>query len=118
MNLEPDLIKKNLEYGEENFPEKRPCQSSQIDIKGFSKEQIIFHVYLLWREGYIECDDTIYSREHYSYKNLTMNGYQYLNLLQSKAWKTAQNMIKDLGVIFVEGAIKAVIDKYSPTMLS
>ena len=53
----------------------------------------------------------------YHYKNLTMNGYQYLALLKSKAWKTAQKLVKDLGVIFVEGAIKAVIDKYSPTLL-
>jgi hypothetical protein len=52
-----------------------------------------------------------FCRDYYSLQYLTMNGHQYLNLLKSKAWNTAKGLLGDIGVIFVEGAIKAVIDK-------
>jgi len=35
----------------------------------------------------------------------------------SKAWNTAKGLMHELGVIFTEGAIKAVIDVYGNQML-
>ena len=120
MKLEPKLIKKILEFGEDNLPDRSKTTSTEnIVINGYSREQIIFHLNLLWKNGYVDClDVSDLNQEDYLYNNLTMNGYQYLNLLRSKAWKTAEKLVKDLGVIFVEGAIKAVIDKYSQTLLT
>lgn len=119
MKLEPELIKKILEFGEENLPNRNETFSTEnIVINGFSREQLTFHIRLLWENDYIHClEDSRGNHEDYFYKNLTMNGYQYLYLLRGKAWNTAKTMIKDVGVIFVESAIKAIIDKILPAGL-
>jgi len=120
MKLEPELIKKILVFGEDNLPDRSKTTSTEnIVFNGYSREQLTFHIRLLWENGYIDCLNVSGgNHEDYFYNNLTLSGYQYLNLLRSKAWKTAEKLVKDLGVIFVEGAIKAVIDKFSPTVLS
>lgn len=113
MKLEPDLIKELLEWGEENLPcYERSWLSDSIKIKDYSVDQITFHIYLLWKNDYIECTDSSAGiTKLYFYDNLTMNGYQYLNLLRSKAWNAAKGLLHETGVIFAEAAIKALIDK-------
>lgn len=114
MKLEPDLIKKILEYCEDKLPDKQSlCSSEDMIIPNYDSKQIQFHTKLLMNEGYlvgsIQPSDNDYECL-VSY--LSMNGYQYLNLLRSKAWNTAKSLIHETGVIFAEAAIKAVIDKF------
>lgn len=115
MKIEPELIKHILEWGEDHLPDRTKAWSTnEIIISGFTTDQITFHVYLLWKKEYINCSDvSADNKPEYFYNYITLNGYQYLNLLRSKAWNTAKSIIQDLGVIFVEAAIKAVIDKYN-----
>jgi hypothetical protein len=112
MKLEPNLIKAILEWGEDNLPERRGLNSKNLEIGQYSSEKITFHIQLLYENGYLDCiDASSQSGNQYLLKNLTMNGYQYLYLLKGKAWIKAKGIMKDIGVIFVESAIKAVIDK-------
>lgn len=114
MKLEPELIKAILIWCEKQLPdENKSWEASNLEINGYNQNQIIFHTKLLLDNGYIEGekDFTLSSRD-YSIENLTMNGYQYLNLLRSKTWNTAKKTMKEVGIIFVESAIKAVIDRY------
>jgi hypothetical protein len=119
MKLEPDLIKEILQFCEDKLPDDDQMWSaSNLEIKGFDSKQIIFHAKLLHENGYIkgEIADTLSERD-FDFDSLTMNGYQYLALLKGKAWNTAKGMIHEFGVIFAEGAIRAIIDKYSPIIL-
>jgi Hypothetical protein (DUF2513) len=113
MKLEPDLIKNILQYCEDNLPDKMQwTRASDLSFKGYDSQQIVYHVGLLWKNGYIEGGDaSTLTDKGYLIYGLTMNGHQYLELLKSKAWNTAKGLIHELGVIFTEGAIKAVIDK-------
>lgn len=115
MKLEPDLLKEILIYCEENLPDKkRVIKASEIIISNYQDKEILFHVKLLYENGYLDCIDlSSHDGEDYFIKNLTMNGYQYLHLLRSKAWNTAKGLLHETGVIFAEAAIKAVIDKVS-----
>jgi hypothetical protein len=114
MKLEPDLIKEILIWCEEKLPdENKSWLASEIIIPGYSKFQTIFHVKLLFDNGYIEgTDSSVGNTSDYFLENLTLNGYQYLSLLRSKAWNTAKEIMHDVGVIFAESAIRAVINKY------
>jgi hypothetical protein len=114
MKLEPDLIKEILQWCEDNLPEnpEKLIRISNFKFNQYSINQITFHTKLLYDNGYIECIDvTTNDSEDYIILNLTMNGYQYLSLLKSKAWNTAKGVVHDFGVIFAEAAIRAVIDK-------
>lgn len=121
MKLEPDLIRSILVWCEDNLPneENAEVEFEESDFPKYSLAKINFHTKLLIEENYIIGNVVrfIDGHEKITLLHLTMNGYQYLNLLNSKAWKTAQRIMKDFGVIFVEGAIKAIIDKYIPENL-
>jgi hypothetical protein len=114
MKLEPELIKEILLWGEEHLPDdEKSWEARDLDIPNFDKKEIIFHVKLLNDNGYLECEDVSdLSGYDYILNNLTMNGYQYLELLRSKAWDTAKSLMHEIGVIFAESAIRAVIQKY------
>ncbi len=116
MKLEPNLIKEILIWCEENLPcKEKAWLASELEFKHYDSDQIIFHIKLLNQENYIDCiDSSAGNYNDYFLNHLSMNGYQYLNILRSKAWKTAQGVIHEFGVIFAEAAIRAVIDKYVP----
>jgi len=119
MKLEPQLIKDILQWCEDKLPD-REFSYSPTDMKfdKYDEFQILFHVKLLCENGYIDYIDSSSARGFDCWINhLTMDGYQYLNLLKSKAWNTAKGLMHELGVIFTEGAIKAVIDVYGNQML-
>lgn len=112
MNLEPELIKEILEWSEQNLPEKEYFTASELKIKKYTSAQIIFHVGLLIDNKYIKAfDASADNRKDYLLLSLTMDGYQYLNLLKSKAWNTAKALLHEGGVIFAEAAINSVIAK-------
>ncbi|MHB8806561.1 MAG: DUF2513 domain-containing protein [Anaerolineaceae bacterium] len=115
MPLDPDLLKLILLWGEDHLPdEKKSWLASEIAIKKYTKSEIIFHVKLLNDNGYLECQNVSDNKkQEYFINNLTLNGYQYLELLRSKAWNTAKNLMHEIGVIFAESAIRAVIQKYA-----
>jgi len=124
MKIEPEIIEEILSWCELNLPEKSGDEftnSNDIFCHEKSPEECLkysFHTKLLVENGYIDAwVSTKGYRDGFSLQNLTLNGYQYLNLLRSKAWNTAKSLLHDIGVIFAEGAIKAVIDKYTPTIL-
>jgi len=79
MKLEPELIKHLLEWGEDYLPDRTKAWSTnEITISGFSNDQITFHVYLLWKNDYIDCyDASANNQSEYFYNHLTLNGYQY-----------------------------------------
>jgi hypothetical protein len=111
MNLEPDLLKEILQWCEDNLPDRdKILKISLTKFGDYSKEQIKFHSKLLFDNGYLEAihietnDD-----EDFIIENLTLNGYQYLNLLRSKAWNNAKGLLHEFGVIFAEAAIRQVI---------
>lgn len=113
MKLEPELIKEILLWCEGHLPDdEKMWSASDIEIKGFESKQIQFHTKLLFDNGYIdgESANTLTSKD-IDLNHLTMSGYQYLELLRGKAWKTAKGIMYKVGVIFAEGAIKAIIDK-------
>ena len=113
MKLKPDLIKAILIWCEKQLPDySKNWEANELELKGYNQDQIIFHTGLLWENGYIKCiNATTHDRHNYIYEHLTMNGYQYLSLLKSKEWNSAKGIMREFGVIFVESAIKAVIDK-------
>lgn len=119
MKLEPQLIKDILQWCEENLPDNEISYSpSDMKFDKYDDYQILFHVKLLCENGYIDYIDASPARGFDCWINhLTMDGYQYLNLLKSRAWSTAKSLIHELGVIFTESAIKAVIDVYGSRML-
>lgn len=119
MKLEPDLLKEILVYCEDNLPDKqRGINASRLIIPNYQDNQIIFHTKLLYENGYLDCIDmSSHDGEDFFIKNLTMNGYQYLHLLRSKAWNTAKGLLHETGVIFAEAAIKAFIDKVNVNLL-
>jgi hypothetical protein len=128
MKLEPDLIKEILEWCEEYLPDYEiKHNSDELLFKGFSEEQILYHLELLIDEKYILAQKVTYiwgisdnlknkdsdkSTLPYKYNisQLTMNGHQYLQLLKSPAWTKAKSLLHETGVIFAEGAINALID--------
>jgi len=114
MKLEPDLIKEILLWCEKYLPDyEKSWKASEIEVLNFTKKEIIFHVKLLNDNDYLECIDLSDHQEHdYIINNLTLNGYQYLELLRSKAWNTAKSLMHEIGVIFAESAIRAVIQKH------
>jgi hypothetical protein len=120
MKLEPDLIKEILGWCEETLPDdEKGWLVSDLELKKYSPKQINFHVKLLCENGYIDYSDSSSARGFSCFLNhLTMDGYQYLNLLRSKAWNTAKKITHEFGVIFAEGAIKAIIEKYQGNLLS
>ena len=118
MKIEPGLIKDILQWCEENLPDdEKSWEASVLVFKGYDSKQIVFHTKLLFDNGYLECIDVSTAGEKdFILENLTLNGYQYLALLKSNAWNIAKSSIRELGVIFAEVAIKAVIDKTLPTL--
>jgi DNA-binding PadR family transcriptional regulator len=91
---------------------KYKTRTGDLNFKGYDTQQIVYHVGLLWKNGYIEGSDAgSQGGKSYLIYSLTMNGHQYLELLKSKAWNTAKGVIHELGVIFAESAIRAAIDK-------
>ncbi len=113
MKLEPDLIREILVWCEDNLPNKeKNYEASELSIKGYTSDQIVYHITLLSESGYIDVLDASAGNQiNYFLNRLTMNGHQYLSLLRSKAWKTAKSLLHEVGVIFAESAIKAVIEK-------
>ena len=119
MKLDPELIKNILQFCEDKLPDDNLSYSpSDMKFDGFTEQQILFHVKLLCQNGYLDYIDSSSVRGFDCWINhLTMNGYQYLNLLNSKAWNTAKGLVHELGVIFAEGAIKAIIDRFGSNYL-
>lgn len=116
MKLEPELLKMILVWCEENLPDdKGSWDDSSLNFKQFTRQQIQFHAKLLCENGYLDYIDTS-TQSGFSciLNHLTMNGYQYLHLMKSKAWNIAKGLVHEVGVIFSEAAIKAVIEKYTP----
>jgi hypothetical protein len=119
MKLEPELIKAILQWGEDTLPcKEQSWLASQLEFTGFTPDQIVFHVQLHSEERYINCIESGHGNyKDYFIENLTMNGYQYLNLLRSKAWNTAKGIIRELGVMVSEVAIRTVIEMYAPKLI-
>jgi hypothetical protein len=125
MELNPELLKKVLEWCEDNLPKGDGVYPPDIIIESYSKEEIKLHVKLLSDAGYISHHSTPakkggvskegafrFSVPSYTYiDNLSLNGYQYLKLLKSPAWNKAKSLLHETGVIFAEAAIKALIEK-------
>ncbi|MBA4383459.1 MAG: hypothetical protein C0410_01865 [Anaerolinea sp.] len=117
MKLEPELIKEILLWCEKYLPaENKSFNLDEMEISKFSRFQIVFHTKILVENDYIDAIDTTAGSQLFDciFEHLTNNGYQYLNLIRSKAWNTAKGLLHETGVIFAEAAIKAVIDKYNP----
>jgi len=114
MKIDPDLFKKILLWCEENLPSKPTIilQASDIEIPGFTQEQIFYHTDLLIEQGYIkgEKSDTLIE-ENFDIDRLTMNGHQLLKAFEDEnLGKKATDFILKYGLPLAPTLIKWLMD--------
>lgn len=101
MKLDTDLIRDLLIYFEATLPEKtRAVLASEIQLPGYTSEQIVYHVELLIDNYYLKfIDASCNSGNDYFIERLTYDGHQFLSLMKSDAhWKTIRDTLGKIGL--------------------
>lgn len=83
MRLDEILIKEILIWCEENTPSKDSHipNAYNIELEGYSQDQIIYHVDKLVKAGYI--DGKNYTNSLFSVNDLTIEGHQLLKIMRN-----------------------------------
>lgn len=113
MKLDTDLIRKVLIWCEAKLPDKdRSYQASEIEIKDYISDQILYHVELLVDGGYlkvINCSSNL--GVDYFIKRLTYDGAQFLEIIKSNTvWKKFKVKAKEVGLPTVQVMLPILVD--------
>lgn len=78
---------------------------NQINVDGYSKITINYHIYLLQREGFIEAsiedDNGDYENLFYTIYNLEWKGHEFADATRSAGtWAKTKELIKEKGAAF------------------
>ena len=113
MKLDTDLIRKVLLWCEDKLPDKeRSYQASEIEIKGYTSDQILYHVALLVDGEYLKViDASAGSYKDYFIERLTYDGAQFLEIIKSNTvWKKFKEKAKELGLPTVQVILPILVD--------
>ena len=116
MKLEPELIKDILVWGENNLPnDDKIFSASGLEFKGFSKQQILFHTKLLYKNEYLEGDvATNISSDFFDFDfdSLTMKGYELLEMMKNDTvWKKIQSKLAEIGMQAIPALIPLALEQ-------
>jgi hypothetical protein len=117
MRLDAELLKEVLIWCEKNTPsENKSYLASEIELEKFAPFQVMFHVKLLYENGYLDANDaSAGNHNQYILNNLTLAGYELLNLMRNDTiGKKIKKQISELGLkafpILLQTAIKIIGD--------
>lgn len=98
---------------EEKLPDKeRSYQASEIEIKGYASDQILYHVALLFEGEYLRgIDASTFGGEDYFIERLTYDGHQFLEIIKSNTgWKKFTAKFKEIGLPAVQTMLPILMD--------
>ncbi len=83
----------------------------EIAPKGWSEQEVSYHVMLLAKAGLIEADDVSESEStEWAAKNLTMQGHDFLDAAKNETiWQKAKKYVQDKGGALTFDVAKAVL---------
>lgn len=113
MKLDTDLIRDILLWCEGKLPDKeRSYQASEIEIKDYTSDQILYHVELLVDGEYLNViESSTHSGVDYFIKILTYDGAQFLEIIKSNTvWKKFKEKAKELGLPTVQVILPILVD--------
>jgi hypothetical protein len=102
MKLDKDLIRAILLAVEAD--EGDPREWKTIEIPGYSREQIAYHVCILAEAGFIEAKD-LSSNDGYDWRaiRLTYEGHEFLDTIRDgEIWRLTKETAKSAGVTSVK----------------
>lgn len=96
MKLNSELVREAMIYFEEKCSFEKVIVSTNIDINGYTKEDITYTVLKLKEAGYINTGKPCYGYElpivHIS--SLTWNGHKFLDTVRDdKVWKKTKDIV-------------------------
>lgn len=113
MQLNLDLVRELLLYIEENGDGKQGIYD--ISIKGYTKNEISYHLKLISEIGYIEYMKVIsMNNEEIVPKRLTMKGHSYIENIKNKyIWEEIKRELEVKGLIGASiDIVKDYVNKY------
>jgi hypothetical protein len=83
----------------------------EIEIEGYSPEEISYHVRLLYEAGFIEATDTLTLMEsphaEWRAETITWDGYEFLDASRDQTrWEKAKGIISEKGGAMTLDALK------------
>lgn len=113
LKLEMDLLRDLLLYVEENAD--RPyCDLEDIELEGWSEDQITYHVVMAAEDGLIKATvDSLPDEDEprilhivYSVHRLTMRGHNFLgSIVEPSNWEAIKGGAKKMGVVTIDAAV-------------
>lgn len=83
-----------------------------LEIEGYTKEQVAYHCSILYEGGYIHAYKGIYAEDELSsfgVGRLTWEGHEFLDKIrEDNIWNKTKSAIADLGLPFVFDIVKSV----------
>lgn len=83
-----------LQWCVDHFPEERLKNSKEFKFKGFSSEQIIYHVGQLYRRGFLDVRDASAGQKvNYFIADITPEREDYLQIMNNKSIKSVESIL-------------------------
>jgi hypothetical protein len=111
MKFDPDLARQILiDLEEAPF---LPAYSD-IELEGYSVEQISYHIMLLAKEGYVDAKDaSTFGGSKWKVKALTLSGHKFLDQIRNDTfWAKVKSTAKTQGLQLTLSSIKAIVAHY------
>jgi len=112
MKRDMDLVRKLL-LAIEAHPE--PDGAFDVDVPGYPREQIMYHVQLLHEAGLVSAENvTTFNAFEWQVHSLTWSGHEFLDATRSDTiWRKIKTVMKDRGATLTFDLIKALAIKFT-----
>jgi len=105
MKRDMELVRKLLLYIEENYKDE-VLRSPQINIEGYSRQEISYHLRLMADGGLINVLDSVALKDgtyDCAIEGLTWRGHEFLDLVRDEgAWSNVKGALKPVGTVSFE----------------